>query len=139
MSDSRKTLYLVDGSAVFYRAYFALIRNPLINSKGENTSATYGFVNSLMKILKDEQPDYVAVAFDTKHPTFRHKRYPEYKATRTEMPADLVEQLPRIRQACDVLNIATCELAGFEADDIMGTLATQGAQEGLDRLSKGCR
>jgi len=132
MSDSRETLYLIDGSAVFYRAYFALIRNPLINSKGENTSATYGFVNSLLKILNDEKPDYVAVAFDTKHPTFRHKRYPDYKATRTEMPEDLVEQLPRIRQACDVLNVATCELAGFEADDIMGTLAVKAAQEGFD-------
>lgn len=132
MNSSRKTLYLIDGSAVFYRAYFALIRNPLINSKGENTSATYGFVNSLLKILNDEKPDHVAVVFDTKHPTFRHKKYPEYKANRAEMPEDLVEQLPRIREACQVLNVATCEMAGFEADDVMGTLATKADQQGFD-------
>ena len=77
-----KSLFLIDGSAIFYRAYFAFIRNPLINSKGENTSATFGFLNSIMKIIKEEKPDYIAVVFDTKAPTFRHKMYSEYKSTR---------------------------------------------------------
>jgi len=128
----RKTLFLVDGSAIFYRAYFAFIRNPLINSKGENTSATYGFVNSLLKIIREEKPDYFAVVFDTKHPTFRHKMYDEYKSTRAKMPDDLVEQLPRIRQAADALNIACFELEGYEADDIVGTFAHAGEKAGLD-------
>ena len=81
-----KRLFLIDGSAMFYRAFFAFIRNPLINSKGENTSATYGLVNSLLKVIRDENPDYLAIVFDTKAPTFRHERYPEYKSTRAKMP-----------------------------------------------------
>ncbi|MEW6412819.1 MAG: DNA polymerase I [Candidatus Zixiibacteriota bacterium] len=127
---SKKTVYLVDGSAVFYRAYFAFIRNPLINSKGENTSATYGFVNSLIKIINDEKPDYIAVAFDTKQPTFRHEMYEEYKSTRAKMPDELVEQLPRIRQAVEALNIASFEREGYEADDLIGTMAKQAEKKG---------
>jgi len=123
MKDKRKRLFLVDGSAIFYRAYFAFIRNPLINSRGENTSATYGFVNSLLKIIRDEDPQYFVVVFDTKEPTFRHKMYEEYKSTRAKMPDDLVEQLPRIRQAVEALNIPTFEMEGYEADDVIGTIA----------------
>ncbi len=130
MTESQKTVFLVDGSAVFYRAYFAFIRNPLINSKGENTSATFGFANSLLKIINDEKPDYIAVAFDTKQPTFRHEMYEEYKSTRAKMPDDLVEQLPRIRQAVEALNIAYYEMEGFEADDIIGTMAREAEREG---------
>lgn len=130
MNVKKKSLYLIDGSAIFYRAYFAFIRNPLINSKGENTSATYGFVNSLMKIIRDEKPDYMAVAFDTKEPTFRHKMYDEYKSTRAKMPDDLVEQLPRIREAVKALNLYSLEMPGFEADDIIGTMATAAEKEG---------
>ncbi len=129
---SRKNLYLVDGSAIFYRAYFAFIRNPLFNSKGENTSATFGFVNSLMKIIRDEKPEYMAVVFDTKAPTFRHKMYKEYKATREKMPEELVVQLPRIREAADALNISCLEMEGYEADDIIGTIARQAEKDGMD-------
>ncbi|MFH2048716.1 MAG: DNA polymerase I [bacterium] len=125
-----KTVYLVDGSAMFYRAYFAFIRNPLINSKGENTSATFGFVNSLLSILKSEKPDYIAIAWDTPHPTFRHKKYNEYKSTRAKMPEELIDQLPRIREAAEVLNIAHYEMEGFEADDIIGTMAVMAARMG---------
>ena len=82
--------FIIDGMAVAYRAYFAFINRPLINSKGLNTSAIFGFVSTLDKILSDEKPDHIAVAFDTKEPTFRHKRYPEYKATREKMPDDIV-------------------------------------------------
>lgn len=123
MKTRSKRIFLVDGSALFYRAYFAFIRNPLINSKGENTSATYGFINSLLKIIRDEDPDYLAVVFDTKEPTFRHEMYPDYKSTRAKMPDELVEQLPRIHQAVEALNIATFEMPGYEADDIIGTIA----------------
>ena len=127
-----KNAFLIDGSAIIYRAYYAFIRNPLINSRGENTSATFGFVNSLLKIIRDENPDYLAVVFDTKHPTFRHKRYPEYKSTRAKMPDELVEQLPRIHAAVKALNIPSFEMAGYEADDVIGTMATALARKGLE-------
>ena len=132
MTKSKKTVYLIDGSAMFYRAYFAFIRNPLINSKGEDTSATFGFVNSLLKLIDNEKPDYIAVAFDTKHPTFRHKMYDEYKSTRAKMPDELVEQLPRIKQSVEALNLCSFEMKGYEADDIIGTLAKDAEKEGHD-------
>ena len=126
MGDSKvKTLFLIDGSALAYRSYFAFQRNPLINSKGENTSAVFGFLNSLLKINDEHQPDYIAAVFDTPQPTFRHKIYPEYKATREKMPDEMIEQLPRIKQVLDVLNIPVIEVPGLEADDVMGVLAKQ--------------
>jgi DNA polymerase I len=132
VSGLRPRLYLVDGSAVFYRAYFALIRNPLINSKGEDTSATFGFVTSLLKILREENPDAMAVVFDSKQPTFRHERYPEYKSTRAKMPQELVVQLPRIREAVRALSLPEFELEGFEADDIIGTIAKAAERDGYE-------
>ncbi len=130
-SGGEQTLYLIDGSALIYRAFFAFIRNPLINSRGENTSASFGFASSLLKILKEEAPDHVAVIFDTKAPTFRHEMYKEYKSTRAKMPEELVDQLPRIREIVAALNIPAYELEGFEADDIIGAFATEGAKSGL--------
>src|SRR4051812_28553576 len=88
----RERLFLLDGMALAYRAYFSFITNPLINSKGENTSAIYGFVNSLLKILNDEKPEHIAVCFDTRQPTFRHVMYQNYKATREKMPDDMSSQ-----------------------------------------------
>ena len=132
MSSNKKTLFLVDGHALVYRSFFAFIRNPLINKKGENTSATFGFVNSLLKIIKDEKPDYLAIVFDTSKPTFRHQKYVEYKSTRAKMPDELVDQLPRIKQATEALRIPALEMHGYEADDIIGTLAKRGVKEGLD-------
>ncbi|MFZ1684307.1 MAG: DNA polymerase I [Candidatus Zixiibacteriota bacterium] len=128
----RKSIYLIDGSAVVYRAFFAFIRAPLINGKGENTSATFGFINSILKVIKEEKPDYLAIVFDTKHPTFRHERYTEYKSTRAKMPDELVEQLPRIQQAVKVLNIPSFEMPGYEADDIIGTIAKAAEAKGFD-------
>ena len=130
MSAEKKKLYLIDGYALIYRAYFAFIRNPLFNSKGENTSAIFGFVNSLLKIIRDEQPDYIAVVLDTKKPTFRHEKYAEYKSTRAKMPDDLVTQIPKIRQAIEAFRIPIIELDGFEADDIIGTFALKAAKQG---------
>ena len=127
-------LVLIDGSAVAYRSYFAFIRNPLINSRGENTGAVFGFVNSLNKIIKDFRPDYVAVVFDTPEPTFRHELYPEYKSTRAKTPDDLIAQLPWIDQAIEGFNIAVIRMEGYEADDIIGTLAVKASKKNLEVL-----
>ncbi|MCX6834632.1 MAG: DNA polymerase I [candidate division Zixibacteria bacterium] len=127
-----KRVFLIDGSAMFYRAYFAFARNPLINSKGENTSASFGLVNSLLKIIREESPDYLAIVFDTKEPTFRHAKYPEYKSTRAKMPDELVDQLPRIQQVVSALNIPSFELEGYEADDVIGTFAVKAARLGCE-------
>ena len=127
----KQTLYLVDGTALVYRSHFAFIRNPLINSRGENTSAAYGLVNTLLGLIRDYDPDYLAVVFDTPGPTFRHKRYPDYKATREKMPDELADQLIRTREVVDVLGIRLIELAGYEADDVIGTMAIRGADAGM--------
>jgi DNA polymerase-1 len=127
----KETLYLLDGMALAYRSYFAFINRPLLNSKGENTSAIYGFVTTLMRILEDEKPDHVAVVFDTKEPTFRHKKFPEYKATRQKMPEDMASQLDRLKDVVRAFNTPLLELPGFEADDIIGTLARRAEKEGV--------
>ncbi len=131
-SQTNKKLFLIDGSALAYRSYFAFVRNPLINSKGENTSAVFGFLNSLLKIIDEQQPDYLAAVFDTPEPTFRHKLYPEYKATRQKMPDEMSEQLPRIKQVLDILSIPVIEIPGMEADDVMGTLAKQAEKQNFE-------
>ncbi len=129
---SKKRLFLIDGSALAYRAFFAFQRQPLINSKGENTSAAFGFYRSLQKILDNENPDYIATVFDTPEPTFRHKLFPEYKATREKMPDEMIEQLPRVKQMLNVMNIELLEIPGFEADDVIGTLAIDGEKNNLE-------
>src|SRR5574341_1839845 len=128
---SLKRAFLVDGSALAYRSHFAFIRNPLTNSRGQNTSATFGFVRALLKLIDDEHPDYLAVVFDTPEPTFRHKAFAEYKATRQKMSDDLVAQLPKIREFCAALGAKVIEVPGFEADDVMGTLAKAAAAQHL--------
>ena len=115
-------LFAVDSMAVLYRGYFAMIRTPLINSKGLNTSGVRSFIMQLIKIIEDEKPDYLAVATDSSEPTFRHKKYPEYKATREKMPEDLVEQLPYLPKLVESLNLPYLKMPGYEADDIVGTL-----------------
>ena len=128
----KPTLYLLDGMALAYRSYFAFIRNPLINSKGENTSAVFGFVNYLNKILDEKKPDYIAVVFDTIEPTFRHKEYPEYKATRQKMPEDMSAMMGRLKDVVQAYNVPVVELPGFEADDVIGTLAKRAEKENVD-------
>jgi len=127
-----KRIFLIDGSAIAYRAFFAFQRQPLVNSKGENTGAVYGFLRSLLKILDEEKPQYLVAVFDTPQPTFRHQLYPAYKATREKMPDEMIEQIPRIKQALQALNIAIVEMPGFEADDVMGSLAKIAEQQGLE-------
>lgn len=134
MAATKKTLYLIDGFAEVYRFYFAMFRNPLTNSKGENVSAIYGFARSIYSILKNKNPDYLAVAFDPKGKTFRHKQYKEYKATREKMPDDLRSQLPMIDRILKAFNVTRLDLPEYEADDIIGTLALRGEKEGCDVL-----
>ncbi len=126
----RKTLYLIDGSSYIYRAFYA-IRN-LSNSQGLPTNAVFGFTRMLMKVIEEKKPDYVAVAFDAKGPSFRHELYPDYKANRPEMPDDLQPQIPYIKKMVDGFGIPAIEMPGFEADDIIGTLSRQGEALGLE-------
>ena len=127
-----KRLYLIDGYAMLYRAHFAMIRNPLINSKGMHTSALFGFVNQIMKLINTEKPDLMIAAFDSPQKTFRHERYSEYKATREKMPEEMIEQLPYLWNILESMDIPLLEEPGFEADDIIGTLATKASKKGLD-------
>lgn len=122
-------LFLVDAMAMIYRAYFAMISSPLISPDGKNTSAIFGFVNSLIKILDDEKPDYIAICFDTEKPTFRHKEYPAYKAQRMEIPTDMPWQINKVKEVVKALNIPLLEMDGFEADDIIGTIAKKAEKE----------
>ena len=133
MKETKKnSFYLIDGYALLYRSHFALIRNPLINSKGQHTSAIYGFTNALLKLIKEESPDYIVTVFDGKEKTFRHEMYPEYKATREKMPDELRSQLPILWDLVDSLNIKSLLVNGFEADDIIGTLAIMGKKNNFD-------
>ena len=128
----KETLFLIDSMGIAYRSYFAFAQNPLINSKGENTSAIYGFVNYLNKILDEHKPDHIAAVFDTDKPTFRHIAYKEYKATRNKMPDDLAASLSYLKDVVKAFNVPVLELDGYEADDIMGTLARQAEKEKID-------
>lgn len=123
------TLYLLDAYAMIYRAYYAFIRTPRINSKGINTSAIFGFTNTLLELLTKRQPDYIAVAFDSHGPTFRHEVFPEYKANRDAQPEDISIAVPYIKELLKAMNIPIVECQGYEADDIIGTLANRHAHE----------
>ncbi len=128
----KNNFYLIDGYALLYRSHFALIRNPLINTKGQHTSALYGFTNTLLKLIKEDSPDYIVAVFDGKEKTFRHKMYPEYKATREKMPDELRSQLSILWDLVESFNIKSLLVNGFEADDIIGTLAIMGKKNNLN-------
>jgi DNA polymerase I len=117
-----KRLFLLDGMALIYRAHFAFIHAPIRNSKGVNTSALYGFINTLLSILEKENPTHLGVAFDTSAPTPRHLKFPAYKAQRDEMPEELAAAIPHVKSLCRAFHIPVLEVDGFEADDIIGTL-----------------
>ncbi|MBQ7531188.1 MAG: DNA polymerase I [Paludibacteraceae bacterium] len=127
-------LLLVDAYAMIYRAYYAFIRAPRINSRGVNTSAVFGFVVTLDDLLRKTNPTHIAVAFDPHGPTFRHEAYPPYKAQREETPEDIRRAVPVIKQLLDAMNIFRLECPGFEADDVIGTIATQAEQQGFEVL-----
>jgi DNA polymerase I len=120
---AQKKLFLLDAMALIYRAYFALNKNPRINSKGINTSAVLGFANTLWDVLKNEQPTHIGVAFDTMAPTLRKEDYTEYKANREKMPEDIITALPYIMRLIEAFNIPILAVDGYEADDVIGTLA----------------
>jgi DNA polymerase-1 len=125
-----RELLLVDGSALLYRSHFAFARNPLKNSKGEITSAVYGYLNTLLPLLEEGRRQHVAVVFDTSAPTFRHREYAAYKAHRPPMPEELARQIPKIRQVLRLLGVPIVQQDGVEADDILGTLAVEAARAG---------
>lgn len=125
-------LILIDAYALIYRSYYAFIKNPRINSKGMNTSAIFGFINSLEDVLKRENPTHIAVAFDPKGPTFRHEAYEQYKAQREETPEDIRKSIPYIKNIIEAYNIPILEVPRYEADDVIGTVSKQAAQEGFD-------
>ena len=124
-------LFLLDAYALIYRAYYAFIKNPRINSKGFNTSAILGFINTLEDVLKKENPTHIGIAFDPKGPTFRHEAFEEYKAQREETPEVIRESVPVIKEFIKAYNIPIFEVSGYEADDVIGTLAKQAEKRGI--------
>ncbi|MEL6945310.1 MAG: 5'-3' exonuclease H3TH domain-containing protein, partial [Bacteroidota bacterium] len=128
---AEKKLFLLDGHALVYRAHFAFITRPLINSKGVNTSAITGFVRTLWDLMRKQQPTHLAVSFDTHVPTFRHEMYQPYKANREEQPEDIGIALPYIKDILRAFKIPIVTKDGYEADDVIGTLAKQAEQEGF--------
>ncbi|UVV57974.1 DNA polymerase I [Bacteroides thetaiotaomicron] len=129
--ESDNKLFLLDAYALIYRAYYAFIKNPRINSKGFNTSAILGFVNTLEEVLKKENPSHIGVAFDPSGPTFRHEAFEQYKAQREETPEAIRLSVPIIKDIIHAYRIPILEVAGYEADDVIGTLATEAGRQGI--------
>ncbi len=127
-----KKLFLLDAFALIYRSYFAFSKNPRITSKGLNTSAVFGFLNTLMQVILTEKPSHIAVVFDTEEPTHRHTEFEAYKAHRDEIPDDILKSLPYIDRLIEAMNIAAIRIPGFEADDIIGSLAKKAEKEGFE-------
>ena len=123
-------LVLIDGHSILNRAFFGI--PDLTNSEGLHTNAVYGFLNILFKILEEEQPNYLTVAFDVSQPTFRHKMYAEYKGTRKPMAEELREQVPLMKEMLKAMGVTIVEKGGYEADDILGTIAKRSEAEGLE-------
>jgi DNA polymerase-1 len=123
MTDSTKKLILIDGNAIMHRAYHAL--PPLSTKKGELVNAVYGFASTMLSVIENQKPDYIAASFDLAGPTFRHEEYKEYKATRTKAPDEFYRQIPRVKEFVKDFNIPIFEKEGYEADDVIGTLTKQ--------------
>ena len=131
-AESEKKLFLIDAFALIFRAYYAFIRNPRINSKGANTSAVFGFTTAMLDILKNEKPTHLAIVFDPPGPTFRHETFPEYKANRDETPEDIRASIPHVYAMAEAMRIPTITEPGFEADDMIGYLSVLAEKEGFD-------
>jgi DNA polymerase-1 len=131
MSTPSKKLFILDAMALIYRAHFAFSKNPRVTSAGLNTSAVFGFTNTLWEVITKEKPTHIAVAFDTAEPTFRHESFEEYKANRQEQPEDITVAIPLVKKLLKSFNISVLEMPGFEADDIAGTLAKKAEEEGF--------
>jgi len=132
MKTPKKKFVIIDAMALTYKAYFAFISRPLRTGKGEPTSAVYGFLSQLIRIFETTRPDYIAVAFDSKEKTFRHDKYDQYKATRLEMPEDMIPQIHRIKQIIELLEIPVYILSKYEADDIIGTAVCKAEELGYE-------
>jgi len=132
-----KRVFLIDSMSHIFRAYFAPMgarQEPLRNSKGQVTQAVFVFTNMLRKLLKDENPDYIAAVFDTMAPTFRHESFAAYKANREDMPEDLSTQIPYIVRVCEAFCIPILKMDGYEADDVIGTLAKKVAEKKMQAV-----
>src|SRR5512132_1386958 len=132
-----KRVFLIDSMSHIFRAFYAPMQNrgaPLATSRGQVTGAVYIFTNMLIKLLREERPDYIAAIFESKEKTFRHETFADYKANRVEMPPDLATQIPYILRLCEVLNIPVINAPGFEADDVIGTLAQKVADGGMQAV-----
>src|SRR5215212_7503868 len=127
-----KKVFLLDALALVFRAYYALIRNPRLTSKGKNTNAQFGFTNALVDLLNKQKPSHMAVCFDTHAPTERHTDFADYKANRQEAPEDILAAIPDIKRIISGFNIPCMELDGYEADDVIGTLSQQAAKAGYE-------
>src|SRR5499433_106726 len=136
-TDQSERVFLIDSMSHIFRAFYAPMQNraaPLATSQGFVTQAVYIFTNMLLKLLREEQPDYIAAIFESREKTFRHETFADYKKNRLEMPADLASQLPYIFRLCDVLNIEVINSPGYEADDVIGALANRAAEQGLQAV-----
>jgi len=129
----RPRLFLIDGYALIYRAFFAMISRPLVSSRGENTSAAFGVTNFIKKVLDEHDPEYLGVVFDAGD-SERTEIYPEYKATREKMPDELEASIPRVREIIEAFRVPVLELEGYEADDVIGTLAEKAVAAGLEAV-----
>ncbi len=124
-------LYIIDGHGLVYRAYYAFIRRPLVTTSGENTQAVFGFMRMVLKLLHEQNPRYLVCVFDSKQPTFRHELYPDYKAKRLKAPEDLISQVETIKTLVSKLGMASVEVPGYEADDLMGTITKKARATGV--------
>ena len=124
-------VFLLDAYAIIYRSYYAFLKNPRINSKGVNTSAIFGFVNILDELIRNEKPEYIAIVFDPGGKTFRHETYEEYKAQRQKTPEDIKNAIPYIKRIIEAYGIGIFEMEGYEADDVIGTMAKRLQGEGF--------
>lgn len=131
MGSTSKKLFLLDAYALIFRAYYAFIKNPRVTSKGLNTSAVFGFLLALEEVLQKRKPTHIAVVFDTPTPTFRHDMYPEYKANRDETPEDIKRAVPYIKRLIEAYRIPVIDCPGYEADDVIGTLARKASENGF--------
>ena len=131
---AKNRLFLLDGMALVYRAHFALMRSPIKTSSGVNTSALFGFVNTLLELIEKQKPTHIGLVFDTSAPTFRHEKFAEYKAQREAMPEELAAMIPEVKRWTEAMGIPVVTLDGYEADDVIGTLCRQAREQG-DRKS----
>ena len=136
---AKNRLVLVDGSALAYRSYFAFLQNPLKTKRGENTSVVFGFAATILRIISKDSPTHLAVVLDTKEPSFRHEMYSEYKANRAKMPEEMVEQLPRLDELLNTIQVPILREAGFEADDIIATYSVKAAEKGFEAKKSSCK